>query len=246
MELKINYIRALTNLYGHVEPAKVCEIYNQQNDEMKDPNEFEVFLKELKEVIENRFVYIKEDKFLDEVYYLSRVKYEALCAKQDGKPHYVPEKEELLNYVNPLYWEKPLVFEELEEYLLNQLFPEDEVTGRTLANEILTYMIEDKFDATLQLLHHYEVVFDEDKAVDELLNILQRLNNNTRMRVHNAFTPIEISQLTGESVYILPDKLLEDDNDCHCGSKKKYFDCHKEADSKIRRLSEYRKEMKEV
>lgn len=246
MELKIDYIRALTNLYGHVKPAKVCEIYNQQNDEVENINEFEAFLNDLKQVVENRYVYIKEDQFMDEIYYLSYEKYKKLCEEQDGKPHYVPEKAELLNYVNPIYWEKPIEFNELEEYIASQLFPEDEVMVQKLTDEILNYMVEDKFKAALELLMHYEVVLEEDKAVDELLNILQRLNNNTRMRAHNGFTPIEISKLTGESVYILPDKLLEDDNDCHCGSKKKYFECHKESDDKIRRLSDYRKEMKKA
>lgn len=240
MDSKVDYICALTNLYGHVSPDKACEVYNQQNDTLFDAVHFTVFLTGLAYLVENRYIYVKNGQFLEETNYLFQEKYEQLCMQQTGKPHYVPEKEQLMNYVNLTYWEKPLEYEELETYILAEYFTDHGVKGKQLADEIFNYIMEDNFQAALDTLVHYEITLTDEKATDPLLNILQRLNNNTRMRVHNSFTPIEISKLLGESVYILPDKLLEDENDCHCGSKKKYKICHMEDDNKIRRLSEYR------
>lgn len=246
MGIRLEYICALTNLYGHATPELICEIYNQQNHDACAIAEFDVFLMNPKESIENRYVYIKNGTFIEETLYLFKEKYEQLCAEQAGKPYYIPEKYQLLRFADLNYWEKPLEYEELEAYILREFFPNQKVTGLNLADELFYHMADNNFEASLQTLIHYEVLLDEDKASDPFLNIMQRLHNNTRMRAHKAHTPIEISKLTGESVYILPDKRLEDDNDCHCGSKKKYKECHLTDDDKIRRLSEYRNGLKKL
>lgn len=200
-----------------------------------------MFLAELYEMLENRFVYVRDGKFIEETLYLFRAQYENLCAKLEGKPHYVPEKGKLMDYINFNYWERPLEYEELVSHISSHIFPQHEANGKSLADEIFHQMTEDNFKGCMQTLINYEVVLEEDEESKALINILQRMSNNTRMRVHNGFTPLELSRITDEPIYILPDKLLEDDDDCHCGSKKTYKSCHKEADSKIRRLSEYRK-----
>ncbi len=246
MELKIDYICSLVNLYGHVSPEKVCEVYNLLNHADASPFDFEILLTNPEQRVEDRYVYIKDGKFIEESLYLFQEKYEELCAQQADKPHYVPEKEELMEYKDLHYWEKPLEYEELETYISTHFFPNHADTAKNLAEEIFSHIMANHFKGCLQTLVHYEVILDEEKALDPFLNILQRLNNNTRMRAHNAHTPIEISQLTGESVYILPDKVLEDGDDCHCGSKKTYKDCHMKDDDKIRRLNEYRSGLKEV
>lgn len=168
---------ALTNLYGHVQPEKVCQVYNQQNDEALALTDFEVFLVELYELLANRFVYVRDGEFIEETLYLFKEKFGKLCAKQEGKPHYLPVKDKLMDYANFTYWEYPLEYDELETHISKHLFPQHEATGKRLADE---------------------------------------------------------------PIYILPDKILEDTDDCHCGSKKTYKSCHQETDDKIRRLSEYR------
>ena len=240
MDLYIEYICALTNLYGHVLPEKVCEIYNQQNKKQTHPVDIEVYLSNPDQKIEDRYIYIKHGEFVEEVLYLFEEKYKKLVAKQDGKPHYVPEKEELLKYAKLHYWERPAQYEELKTYILIHYFPENECMGEKLAEEIFYHIQLDKVDTALQIFSHYEITFADETESDTVLQIMQRLSNNTRMKVHNGHTPFELSKITGEPIYILPNKLPGEDDECHCGSKKKYKDCHLKEDNKIKRLSDYR------
>jgi len=240
MDLHIEYICALTNLYGHVSPKRVCAVYNQQNDVQLELADVEAYLKNPKQQIENRYVYIRGEEFLEERLYLLEEKYEKLVAKQKGKPYYVPKKEELLKYAELNYWEKPAEYAELEVHIQTNFFPDQAATGRHLTTEIFEHIKRDNVDDALQLFNHYEIIFEDKKESDAVLYIIQRLNNNTRMKANNGHTPIELSKITGNPTYTLPVILPKDDEDCHCGSGKKYKNCHSESDKKIKRLKDYR------
>ncbi len=94
MKSRVDYVCALTNLYEHVPHEKVCEVYNQQNNKALKPTEFEVFLVELYEKLENQYVYVRDGEFIEETLYLFKAKFEQLCAKQEGKPLYVSVKDQ--------------------------------------------------------------------------------------------------------------------------------------------------------
>lgn len=240
MDLHIEYICALTNLYGHVLPEKVCEIHNQQNHKQLDPVEIGVYLTNPGQKMENRYIYIKEGEFIEEAFYLFEQKYKELVAKQAGKPHYVPVKEELLKYAKLHYWEKPAEYNELETYIFTNYFPDNEQMMEQLAEEIFYHIQHDKVDTALEIFSHYEINFKDETESDPVLYIMQRLSNNTRMKAHNGHTPLELSKITGEPIYTLPNQLPGEEDECHCGSKKQYKTCHMEDDNKIKRLSDYR------
>jgi len=240
MNLHVEYICALTSLYGHVSPDRICDVYNQHHEEQLEYSEIEFYLTNPDQQIENRYLYIKQGKFLEEFLYLFEEKYEELMDKQKDKPHYVPEKEELLNYADLHYWEEPAEYKELEDYIHTHFFPNDGATGRKLTTEIFDHIQMGDVDSALRLFEDYEIIFDGKKESDPVLYIMQRLSNNTRMQANNGHTPIEISKIMGNPTYTLPIKLPKNGGDCHCGSGKKYKDCHLESDERIKRLNDYR------
>jgi len=240
MNLHIEYICALTNLYGHVSPDRVCDTYNQHHDEQSELQEIEFYLTNPGQQIENRYLYIKQGKFLEEDLYLFEEKYEALMDKQEGKPHYIPEKEALLKYSDLYYWEKPAEYDELENYIHANFFPDDQAAGQKLTADIFDHIQRGNARDALRLFKSYEIIFEEEKDSDPVLYIIQRLSNNTRMQANNGYTPLELSEIMGHPAYILPVKLPKNGEECHCGSGKKYKDCHFESDENIKRLKDYR------
>lgn len=240
MDLPLEYICALTNLYGHVSPGRVCEVYNQQNDERLKFSEVELYIKNPNQQVENRYIYIYRGKFLEEIYYLFEDRYKELIAKQKDKPYYIPAKNELLKYAELSYWEKPAEYQELETYIQMNYFSNNESMSENLANEIFEHIQMGHINEAMKIFEHYEIIFNDEKESGSVLYIIQRLHNNTRMKVNNGYTPLELSEITGTPTYRLPNKFLDSDDDCHCGSKKKYKDCHFESDEKIKRLKDYR------
>jgi len=240
MELQIDYICALTNLYGHVSPKQVWEVYNQQNEPRINLSDIERYLKNLESKVENRYIYVHQGEFLEEIFYLFEERFEELLEKQVGKPHYIPKKLELLKYADLNYWEKPAEYKELEEYVQMNYFSENQTLGEKICDEIFDHIRMNNMKEAMRTFEQYEVIFENEEESDPVLYILQRLSNNTRMQMNNGHTLIELSEITGEPTYHLPNKLPADDEDCHCGSKKQYKNCHLDSDEKIKRLNDYR------
>lgn len=58
MNLVIDYIVSLTNLYGIVHKEKVVEIYNMQNDDIIDVSTIETVAENHYDKLENQFAFI--------------------------------------------------------------------------------------------------------------------------------------------------------------------------------------------
>src|SRR5699024_7237513 len=105
-------------------------------------------------------------EFLEERLYLFEEKYNELVEKQKNKPHYIPEREDLLKFAELNYWEKPEEYEELEAYIQMNFFSENEKIGRIIADEIFEHIQMDKFDSAMQIFDHYEIFFENIEASD--------------------------------------------------------------------------------
>lgn len=94
--LILDYIRATTNLYGIAPFEKVMEVYNQQNDDQIGIEDLEVYIDQ---DLSEYYVYVYYENFVHETI-LEFDDFELVLTKKGGKPYYVPEKEELLKYVD--------------------------------------------------------------------------------------------------------------------------------------------------
>ncbi|WP_157111237.1 hypothetical protein [Sporosarcina ureae] len=120
-ELVMKYIVACTNLYGIVPIEKVIEIYTSQNEENISLDEVESFLrsKQVKEKLEESFVYIQSNEFVAEATSEEAEK-ENLRQTAAGKPYYIPRREELLCFIDEEY-----VQETPEQLNLKNMLKED-------------------------------------------------------------------------------------------------------------------------
>ncbi|PIC76945.1 hypothetical protein CSV74_08530 [Sporosarcina sp. P19] len=132
-ELVMKYIVACTNLYGIVPVEKVVEIYNNQNKEEISLDEVERFLQseQVKEKLEESFVYIQSNEFVAEATSEEDEK-DNLKRNAAGKPYYIPGKEELLRFIDEEYFqetrEQVKVKNMLREDFGDQLNVEEEVS----------------------------------------------------------------------------------------------------------------------
>lgn len=106
-DLIVDYIVSCTNLYGIVPDYKVVEIYNAQNKPKITLKELQAVTTDskYKKILEKQYVLVERERFVHKGIDVLKIKKE-LEQKTVGKPYYVPDKEELLRYKNPYYYEK--------------------------------------------------------------------------------------------------------------------------------------------
>ncbi|WP_301108582.1 hypothetical protein [Sporosarcina sp.] len=121
-DLLLDYIAACTNIYGVTPFEKAIEIYNLYTEDGISLERMVSFVNEqsVKEKLEERFVHVYADAFVAEVLHVFNEK-EALEEVTDGKPYYVPEKEELLSYTDQFYFERTPQQERLIEMMKEEL-----------------------------------------------------------------------------------------------------------------------------
>lgn len=229
------YIIALTNLYGMVHKEKLVEVYNSQNDKDISIGEVEKYLKSPPKVLENSFVYPHKDYFVHEAI-LVFDEFDLMLTKKSDKPYYVPNKKELLNYVDELYFEKNKEYEKVINYMRKKFpdLPDYEI-------EEVGEEIHDKFafDFDLQsvfnFLNRRDMEFESEKSFEEFAFLLVDLSNHTRLWENNGFTPRELSNLVNKEEnnideekkepFIRKKKKIGRNDPCPCGSGKKYKKC---------------------
>lgn len=119
-ELLTKYSIACTNLYGIVPIERVAEIYTAQNDGHVTLQQMEHFVQTsyVNRQLEENFVLINSNEFVAEAT-SEPDEQQTLKRQAEGKPFYVPQKEELLRYMDEEYVEETpaqcLLMEALEK-----------------------------------------------------------------------------------------------------------------------------------
>lgn len=186
------YIVALVNLYGLLPCEKVVEIYNGQN---KD----KISLKDIKsckhDILNKGFVYVHRKYFVHETVLVFK-EFRDLKRKKKGKPYYVPDKEELLKYSDPMYYEKLVQFHGLSEYIKGEIFPEDNKKAEELCENIMGECREGKnIQNIFQILVEFGLDMENDNQINEIMNLVHEISNNTRRWENNGYTNSEIKEM---------------------------------------------------
>lgn len=236
------YIISLTNLYGMVHKDVVLEIFNSQNKEKINLSDVEGLLKELRENLEGAPVYPFDDYFVKEEI-IENDEFDCLLDRKAGKPFYVPEKKELLKYMDDLYFEKTNEYKALLKYTSKHFFKGEEEKAEWLCEDI--YDICHAGPDLKNLLETYnERVggFKDMAQAEEILRLMVELSNNVRRWENNSHTSLEIfernkksklgstidrpSEFGGDNVIDMKTRKKIGRNDpCPCGSGKKYKNC---------------------
>jgi preprotein translocase subunit SecA len=227
------YIIALTNLFGMVGKSKVMKIYNQQNEEQLSITDIEDFCEANEEALIEQFVYPIPGFFAHQaIMFTDSV--DEMVEEQLGKPYYIPEKEELLQYVDGNYFEKTKEYNDLLKFIESH-FVEDPDAAEELCREIHGLkQMQVNTQEVFNTLDRNNISFENDEQLNEFFMKVSLMANNTRIWENNGFTPNEIfEKYEKPNLRPLPKRPFKMNkkekpkrNDpCHCGSGKKYKKC---------------------
>lgn len=235
-----DYVIALTNLYGIVHRDKVLEVYNSQNKNQMNQVDLDELIRTSAIDLENAFVHIHKDYFVHETI-LENNDFDWLLSRKTTKPYYVPQKEELLNYVNDKYFERNKQFNDLLVYLERNFFKPGDEKADWLAQDIQGMC---QFGVNIQIImesfNDMNVSFKDMDQMNEVVELVMALSNNARIWENNGFTPAELFKAyESDMLKPLPNSPFEATNmvdfktkktvgrndPCPCGSGKKYKKC---------------------
>lgn len=222
-----DYLLACKNLYGIFSMDKFLEIYNSQNeDKIKKSTVLDVFQSLSKN---NNSLTLQEDIFVESSL-IEYEEYDALKEQQKEKPFYVPEQKLFLQYADDAYIEHNPQFETLKRYLIKNKKVEEK-----LAIQLCTVIQEDFIvGISLQdVVAHFDeakITWTSEKQFNEMLEILVKCYNNTRMIGNRGYTPNEIAAFNNNEPAIKRNTLqggnkIYPNDKCPCGSGKKYKYC---------------------
>jgi hypothetical protein len=241
-ETVIDYIISLTHLYGLIYKDKVVEIFNLQNNEKINAEFINNIMKNPPEDLENNFTEINGDYFVHESI-MEFNNFDEQVKQRRGKPLYIPARDELLKYKDDTYFEVTKEYRALCSYVTKYIFDGDEFAAEMLCEDVQGIC---RFDFSMQeifeVFNTRGVDFKSEKQVNEVVQLVMELANNTRIWENNGHTPNEIfEKYEKPHLQPLPDEPFNFDgadifdfksgkkvgrNDpCPCGSGKKYKKC---------------------
>ncbi|GEK89136.1 SEC-C motif-containing protein [Alkalibacterium putridalgicola] len=232
MNLLSQYIVASAHLYGVVPKEVVADIYNDQNEEQVTLEDVETNFLENRQAIEKAFVYLEDEHFAHDTI-LTFDGLAAMLEKQAGKPRYIPEKNELLKYVDDFYFEQNAAYTTLYDYVLENLVDGDSFRATAVCEDVQGMIeVNTRFKALMNVFTDRGVTFKGRKQKETVSRMIKALQNNVRLWDNNGHTNKELkeqgynlsshsSKVSGTS----QTKKLGRNDPCHCGSGKKYKKC---------------------
>lgn len=182
MTILEEYIVALTNLYGCVSKEKVMEIFNEQTElDVENLDTVDIF------VLEEYYVIDYDEYFvLDDIYRTDYV--DELIEIQANQPFYVPNQEELLNYVDGYYFEITKEYEDLAYYIKEQ-FHYDEDDLSEIMDDLHFFILEISDPSELtEFFDEAGLEYDNHLVQDELIHLAYKMYDSTRRYELNGHT----------------------------------------------------------
>lgn len=223
----LDYIMASVNLYGMIHQSKLVEIYNGQNQKKISSKVIASLAndKNTYELLKSHGAYYRNNQFFQQV--IECVEdFSWFVQNTYGKPYYVPEKKELLRYVDDQYFERTKDIEILEKMLLKDFLGGSRLM---LADEIEEIVKELKVpnSKTTNVFKHFAAnhVFNDMEHINDYIQAFSKIANNTRIWENRGHTPNELFEMEKRHLQPIPNKKVGRNDPCPCGSGKKYKKC---------------------
>ena len=232
MSYFLSCLRTTEILYGIVPVSVFQELLKKNSGMHMSEKEIEAELEKLPVefrdyVLEQNSIYHKE-LYLDDL---------GLLAAQGNKEYYIPTKQEILEIGREDHLPSNPFLKEFKNFLvqsMNVSLEKAELVGKTVQMEICRGgEMQDVFD----IIEEFKLGIENQKQLNDLVQHINNLWNDTRMLLNRGFTPNEIH--VTELNYMQP--ILSSDNiinfqavrkqkiypnePCPCGSGKKYKKC---------------------
>ena len=215
------YARAASNLYGVLPMEEFIEIFNAQNAQKTDLEEAASAL--IKHSVVEQLYCIwhgllvvgdfAEDDFEG---------VEDLVARTDGKPRYVPAKDELLRYVDWNYYERTPEVLALEDFLAKEANLPILMASQVITDIYFAIASESNMSEIFGILEDHHITLKEDQ-LQPFMNRYAAMANTTRLWANKGHTPSEL--FYGAKPELRRAKKIGRNEPCPCGSGKKYKNC---------------------
>ena len=119
-------------------------------------------------------------------------RYKNLLDIQAGKDFYIPNAQEVLDYSRNLYLSQEPAYQNFREFLQHEIgMTFDEANAETMEIWDKIQFDIDFTEIVQYIIDVYEDLLDDTK-IEKIIQLLQEVNNNTRMRIHRGHTPNEM------------------------------------------------------
>ncbi|NLY37479.1 MAG: hypothetical protein GX046_09660 [Tissierellia bacterium] len=211
----------------------VVEIYNSQNKEQTNIEEVEDYYENPPPELENFFIYPYRGHFVHETI-LEFHEFEYMIEEKANKPYYIPSKKELFTYLDDDYFKKNPHYNRLLDYI-KKSFPHIAQEDIEEMGHEIHYSFVDEFNMEyiFSLFDKRDLVFESEKQMGDMLNLIMGLANSTQLWENNGFSPSEMSRIIQrdkskalvDEPNIRKNKKTGRNDPCPCGSGKKYKKC---------------------
>ncbi|NBJ94696.1 YecA family protein [Parablautia muri] len=131
-------------------------------------------------------------RFIVAEYLAYRDRYKDLLDIQAGKDFYIPNAQEVLDYARNLYLSQEPAYQNFREFLQHEIgMTYDEADAEALETWDKIQFDIDFTEIVQYIIDVYEDLLDDTK-IEKIIQLLQELNNNTRMQIHRGHTPNEM------------------------------------------------------
>lgn len=131
-------------------------------------------------------------RFIVAEYLAYRDRYKDLLDIQAGKDFYIPNAQEVLDYSRNLYLSQEPAYQNFREFLQHEIgMTYDEADAEALEIWDKIQFDIDFTEIVQYIIDVYEDLLDDTK-IEEIIQLLQEVNNNTRMQIHRGHTPNEM------------------------------------------------------
>lgn len=178
------------NLYGIVSLDRVVDTHNLQNEDQINVEELKVEVEKNKDYLRDNLV-IAWNHELVAIEIIMLGDYDKEKGYKGDKPYYIPEKKELLKYVDYTYFERTGAYDNLVEFF-DGLY-QDRFRAEELANEIRIYC--KSLAGRMNLKYFFEendFKLQNEEDLEMLMSLIKTLSDNTRLWANNGFTPNEM------------------------------------------------------
>jgi preprotein translocase subunit SecA len=193
----------------------------------------------------DNFVKIYGDYFVYELI-MKFDNFDEQLRQRKGKPFYIPDQEELFNYIDDNYIEINKEYKNLLKYVTNNIFYGDKEEAESLVEDIHNCCHQDfSLEWIFGLFNERDISFKDENQVNEVIQLVMDMANNIRLWENNGFTPKEIFEIMempnlsplpkGDfiggskpnlvSIPGVKSKKIGRNDPCPCGSGKKYKKC---------------------
>lgn len=186
--------------YGVFDKDVLREIYNVRKGFHISEDELEKLCNEFPADMTE--CYLEEGQKLIIAEYLTYDdRYKDLLDIQAGKEFYIPNEQEILDYARNFYLSQEPAYQNFREFLQREIgmtYEDADDVALDIWDKIQFDM--DFTDIIRYLMDDYEDFLDDIK-IEQFIQLIQKLNNNTRMQIHRGHTPNEMMKKATEQGY---------------------------------------------